>query len=218
MTTPDSKPQEVLREEILAEARRESEDILRRARQEADALLAQAADAAGAARKERLELARTDAARQRELIIASVAVETGRLRAARVETLLQAVHDEARRQLLAREGFDYHEALVTLAASAVRRMAGDTFVVKLSAADRPADGEGLAEEIARRTGRSPLRIQISSDGEVAEAGLIVQDAEGRQVWDNRFSIRLKRLWPELRRQVALHASLVAGSGPAGEHA
>ncbi len=49
------------------------------------------------------------------------------------------------------------------------RMAGDAFVVKLSAADRVALGDGLAGEIARRVGRSPLSITISDEPTITEA-------------------------------------------------
>ena len=54
--------------------------------------------------------------RQSELILATVSVETGRLRAARVEALLESVHEEARQRLLAREGFEYRETVIALAA------------------------------------------------------------------------------------------------------
>jgi vacuolar-type H+-ATPase subunit E/Vma4 len=94
-------------------------------------------------------------------------------------------------------------------------MAGEAFVVKLSPADRAGYGAGLAEEIARRVGRAPLSITLSDETTITSGGLIVQDTEGRQVWDNRFVPRLERLWPELRRQIAVQTALVATSGSTG---
>lgn len=215
MATPNNNPEEALRGEILAEARRESEQILRRAQQDAEARLAKAAAEADRARQERLEATRADAARRKELILATVAVETGRLRSARIEALLESVHEEARRRLLAREGFNYRDAVIALAAEALRQMPGDAFAVKLSPADRAAFGDELAGEVSRRVARSPLNLTISTDAAITDGGLILQDAEERHLWDNRLSARLARLWPELRRQIAIRTSLVAGRDSAG---
>jgi vacuolar-type H+-ATPase subunit E/Vma4 len=216
VATPNQDSQRALCDEILAEAHCEGEQIVRTARQEAETLLARATDEAKAARQQRLDLARAEAARRRELLLATVPLETGRLRSARIETLLHSIYEGVRQRLLTREGFDYREALITLAAEAAARMAGDAFVVKLSAADRAALGEGLAEEIAQRVGHSPaLSITISDEPAITEGGLLIEDSEGRQVWDNRLPARLERLWPELRRQIALGASLVSKDSSAG---
>jgi vacuolar-type H+-ATPase subunit E/Vma4 len=47
------------------------------------------------------------------------------------------------------------------------------------------------------------------DPGITDGGLVVQDAEGRRVWDNRLPQRLERMWPELRRQIAVRTALVA---------
>ena len=182
--TTNQNSTEILREEILADARREGEEIILRARQDAEAFLTNAAAEADQVRQERLDQARAEAARQSELILATVSVETGRLRAARVEALLESVYEEARQRLLAREGFDYQETVIALAADAIRQMAGDAFVVKLSEAEQTILGDGLAEEIARRVGR-PVNITISYEEDITGGGVVVEDAEARQVWDNR---------------------------------
>jgi vacuolar-type H+-ATPase subunit E/Vma4 len=87
--------------------------------------------------------------------------------------------------------------------------------VKLLAADRIALGDGLAEAITTRLGRSPLSITISDDPAIADGGVMVQDAQGRQAWDNRLPARLKRLWPELRRQIAIRTLLVVENSMPG---
>ncbi len=214
MTSNPNSP-EVLSEEILADARRESDEIIRRARQEAEALLARAAAEADKARQERLNAARAEAARRSELILATVPVEAGRRRSARVEALLESVYAEVSRQLLARDGFDYRATLIDLAAEAMGRMAGQTFVLKLATADRKAAGDGLRGDVARRTGRSADAITISNENTIAGGGVIVEQTEGHQVWDNRLTARLERLWPELRRQIAMQTALIAGGGTAG---
>ncbi len=215
MKSSNANPEEILAEEILAEARRENEQIICRARQEAKALLAKASDETGKMQEERLNRARAEASRRKELILATVPVEVGRMRSARIEALLQSIHEDVRRRLIACDGFDYRETVIALATEAISRMEGDSFVVKLSAADHAALGEGLTEDIARRVGRSPLTITISEEPKIKENGLIIQDIEGRQWWDNRLSARLERLWPELRRQIAFGTFLAAGRGSGG---
>lgn len=216
MATPNQNSAEILRAEILADARRASEEIIRRGQQEAEALLAKATAEADEARREQLEAARAEAVRRRELMLATIPVEAGRLRTARVEALLESVHEEVRRRLLARKGFDFREAVLVLAAEAIQRMPGSDFIVKHAAGDRGTLGDELAGEIAHRVGRSPLHITITSDSAANDGCLIIQDGEGRQVWDNSPVVRLERLWPELRRQIAIQTSLVlepkAGGG------
>jgi vacuolar-type H+-ATPase subunit E/Vma4 len=209
VTTPSQNSGQALCEEILAEARRVGEQMLRSAQAEAKALLAKAAAEAEASRQQRLGLARTEAARRREQLLATVGLERRRLRLARVEALLGSIHEESRRRLLARKGFDHREMVIGLVVEAVTQMVGESFVVKLPAADGATLGQGLVEELVRRAGRpSPLSIRLSYEPAMSEGGVIIEDAEGRQVWDNRLLARLERLWPELRQQLALGASLV----------
>jgi vacuolar-type H+-ATPase subunit E/Vma4 len=198
----------ILRDEILAEAQRESEGILTRARQYAEDVLATAAVDAKKAREGRLDGARAEAALRRELILATVPVEAGRLRSGRIESLLESVHEEARGRLLARDDFRYREAVITLAALAASHMEGVAFVVRVSEGDRTLLGEGLAKEMAHRVRRSSLNVTVAYDPEITGGGVVVEDAEARQTWDNRLVERLERMWPELRRQIAIEASFV----------
>ncbi len=215
MATPNQNSPEILREEILADARRQSEEIIHHAKQEAEALLAKATAQADKARQECVDQARLKTDRRRESALATVPVEADRLRLARVEALLESMHEEIRRRLTAREGFDYRETIITLSAEAVKQMPASAFVVKLSAADRAALGEGLAGDIVRRVGPTPLEITISSDANLTEGGAIIEDTGGLQVWDNRLLARLERLWPELRRQIAAQTSLVGDNKTPG---
>lgn len=214
--TMDQSSTERLREEILADAGREAEKIVMRAKQDAEALLTNAAAEADRLRRELLDEANAEAARQGELILATVPVEIDRLRAARVEALLATIYEEAGERLLAREGFEYRETVIALAASAIRQMEGDAFVVKLSGPDQAILGGALAEEIVGRAGRQ-VSITISNSPDISEGGVIVEDGEARQVWDNRLLKRLERLWPELRRQIAAQANFVPKTGSGGNN-
>lgn len=211
MATMHPNSPEMLRAEILAEARRESEEIIRRAQSEAISLLAAAKAEADKLHQERQDAAKAEAARRSEMALATVPVEAGRIRSERIESILESVREEARHRLLAHD-FDDHETLVVLAAEAVRQMPGAEFFLKISSTDAAAFGGKLAEEVVQRAGHSSLKLSVSPDPSITDGGVIVGDAEGFRIWDNRLLSRLERLWPELRRQIAIQTSLVAESG------
>jgi vacuolar-type H+-ATPase subunit E/Vma4 len=212
--TTNQNSTEKLHEEILAEARKESEEIIARAKHDAETFLTSADAVAERTRQEKLDQARAEADLKSGLIRATIPVETGRLRTSRVEALLESVHEEAQKQLMSREGFEYRETVIALASDAISKMTGDVFVVKLSWADKDILGDGLAEEIAVRVSRS-VNITVSLEQDITGSGVIVEEGEGRQVWDNRLLKRLERLWPELRRLIAVETSLVLKRGLGG---
>ncbi len=212
VTNQDSA--EKLSTEILADARRKAAETILRAKQESEAILNSAAVEADQVRQKILEEAGAEGRRRKELILATVPVEKGRLLAARVEALLDSIYDEARQRLHAHEGFDYDEAVISLSSQAIRQMTGNKFVVRLSGKKPALADDSLAEQIVRRDGRS-LHITISHSENPPEDGVIIEDGEAHQVWDNRLLKRLERLWPELRRQIAVQTSLVHKPG-AGE--
>lgn len=211
MTDPHRNSPDLLCEEILADARRAAEGALRRARDEAAEIIAKAVSEAEASRREHLDRARSEAARQGEMILAAVPVEAGRIRSALLNARLEALREDIRRRLLAREGFDHRATVVALAAEAVRRMAGDAFVIRMPAEDRKQPDGELAAEIANQAGRTPLNLELRGDDSIG-AGVLIQDREGRQVWDNRLEARLDRLWPSLLRQIAAQTGLVKAGG------
>lgn len=208
---------ERLREEILAEAKKKGEEIIMRAKQDAEAHIKNAVSEAERLRQMILEQAHKEAERQSELILATVPVETGRLRAARIESLLESIRDEASKRLRNHDGFPYYETLITLASHAINNMVGNAFVVKVYGSEKNDMAEkSLSEEIARRVGRQ-VQINISYQQGSSGDGVIIEDAEGRQVWDNRLLEKLNRLWPELRRQIALEAGFVPKKTKGGEN-
>ncbi len=215
MDTSEQNSQSALCAEILREARQEAERLVDHARKEAGALVAQAKANAERLRQERLTAAATEAARRRELILATIPVETNRQRLAAVEAVLQSVYEQANRLLAENRHFEFRSVIITLASEAIRNMAGERFVVKLAAGKHPVDVDGLPEAITARVGRSPLSVSLSHDSALSDSGVIVEDAEGRQSCDERLQARLVRLWPALRREIAIRASLVENRKPGG---
>ncbi|HNX95260.1 MAG TPA: V-type ATP synthase subunit E family protein [Holophaga sp.] len=214
MKPVETESPERLCEEILAEGRRQAERLRAEARKAAETLSASAASEAEAFRKACLEAARKEAERRRERLLAGVSIEIARMRAARIEALLDDLRQRALRDLAVRRGFDAREALVDLAAEALARMAGEAFVLGLAPEVFAEYGESrlaaLSQAIRERAGRPEVSLALEAEPAITGAGLILRDAEGRQVWDNRLEVRLARLWPALRVPVARIAGLLPG--------
>ena len=149
MVQSETSSQDVLRDEILADARRQAERAIRKAEREAQAAIDKAKAESQQERDSKLATARAAAERKRTLALATVPIEIGRLRAARAEQELTMLRDTIREKLSTREGMDYGAALVTLAAEAIARMAGEAFVLELSKADRQAFGSHAGGRSAR---------------------------------------------------------------------
>lgn len=196
---------ERLRDEILDQAREESEEIIRRARDEAEKILAAAAAEAQVIHDKLIEKGQAETIRRKELVESTIPVETGRIRIARIESLLESVREEARKRLLSHEGLEYREVLVTLAGRAISRMRGNHFIAKVAEADRASLGNGVGEEIASRVDRPGLSVTLAFDPAMNGGGVTVEDADASQIWDNGLLKRLDRMWPELRQQIAAGA-------------
>ena len=210
MATLNPNSPEVLRQEILAAAKRDCERILRLAQKTAESYLTRAKAEAEKIQKQKLDTLRAEAVRRSELMMATVRVEIGRLRAERVESILKTIRETARHQLESCD-FDSCEIVIALAAEAIGHMPGNDFILKLSAANQAAFEDQLADKISLRVGR-PLKLAVMPDSAMADSGVIVQGDHGRQFWDNRLLSRLERLWPELRRQIAVQTRLVETTG------
>ncbi|MCX8111291.1 MAG: V-type ATP synthase subunit E family protein [Syntrophorhabdaceae bacterium] len=206
--TTEQNSTERLREEILADARKKADEIVSDARQEAEDILSNAEAESKRIRQEIIDQAKAEADRKSELILASVRVETGRLRAERIESLLESIYEEATKKILDSEDIDLSEVLVTLASDAISKMWGDFFILRFSDSRHSISGDMLIQKILERVGK-PLTISVSEERDIASPGIIIEDNEGRQIWDNRLLERLKRLWPELRRKIAIEAGFIS---------
>lgn len=202
--TTEQNSTERLREEILADARKKAEDLILNAKKEADAILATASAEAARIRQEIIDSAHKEADRKSELVLATIPVEIGKFKAERIEFILESIYEEAYKKLQDISDIDYTKVLINLATDAINRMAGDFFNIRVSWSDINVDGNFLVNEISRRVGR-PVTITISEETDIKGAGIIIEDNEGRQIWDNRLTERLKRLWPAMRRKIAVDA-------------
>ncbi|HNW43336.1 MAG TPA: V-type ATP synthase subunit E family protein [Elusimicrobiales bacterium] len=183
--------------EVRELARRESGEIIAAAEAEAERLLAAAQEAADKEGAAFAAGALAEAERRRAMLLASVPAEAARLRAERIEAVLETVKAGALRRLEAEYGgAGSGAALAALAASAVAKMEGNSFVLTLGPAAAAAL-KGRAGDIERAAGKGALDLVFEEDAAIGD-GVLVRDAAGRQFWDNTFRARLERLWPELR--------------------
>jgi V/A-type H+-transporting ATPase subunit E len=206
---------EVLRDEILADAQRQATRVIRKAEREAKAILDKATSESQEERDSKLAAAQAEADRKRMLVLATVPVEIGRMRAARIEKELLALRDQVRSRLRDRKGFDYRETLEALAAEALAQMEGDTFILALSERDHKQFAARLAEAARKRAERPQVTVTVDDQPAPIAGGVVVRDPAGRQVWDNSLEARLDRLWPLLRSQIAQHLGFQASTHSSG---
>ena len=83
MVQSETSSQDALRDEILADARRQAERLIRKAEREAQATIDKAKARSQEARTTKLAAARAAAERKRTLTLATVPIEIGRMRGAR---------------------------------------------------------------------------------------------------------------------------------------
>jgi vacuolar-type H+-ATPase subunit E/Vma4 len=222
MTAGNPNSQAVLTDEIIADAKRQADRVVSHARQETrDAAAKGKADAEKEHQKAQAD-AKAEADRRRDLILATVPIEVARKLAARIESLLTAIRDEAAGRLASHQGVDYRGAVAALAAEAISHMQGDRFLLQVAEADRQALGGDFAEEVRRRLGREGVQVTQAPEPAKIAAGVVVRDVDGRQLWDNSLESRLERFWPLLRREIGVRTSLataavdVSGKAAAGK--
>lgn len=212
MTPVDSEGPELLRSEIRNEASRQREEILNRARDAAGQALEEAEQTAKKILEDRLNAAHAEGERRTESILATVMVESTRMRAEKTEEVLQSIHDQALERLRQRDGLD-RQSLAILTAQALSRMKGHCFILRVSSHDSAALGKGPVEEILQKLSNSTLDLEIRADPSIANGRWLLHDEEGRQFWELGHEARLERLWPELRRFVAAEAKLMTHGSP-----
>lgn len=178
---------------ILDGAAREAAELEAAASGEAARLEAGAEKEAAAAGLALVEAARAEGARRREMLLASVPAEAARLRAARLEGLLEAVRSETL-ALLSAEARG--PGLARLAALAMAGIGGRAFVL------RGAPGGGLkdlAAQIEKAVPGAELRFE---EDPAMTGGAAAFSADGRLRWDNGPAAMLERAWPGLRTGLA----------------
>ena len=213
--TDERDPGAVLRREILEDARRQAERAAARSKRDVQAILATATEAAQRETETLERQTHEYAERRMALRLAKLPIETARLRDARNGALLEELRLATLKSLRARSAAQRRTSTLRAAAAAIAGMEGTQFVVQLSPRGRASwDGAWLAE-LQGLTARPQLQVSLGADLAEGVEGVVVHDAAGRQLWDNRIESRLARLWPTLRHGLAVRLGLLDGGGVQG---
>lgn len=196
--------EKLLSDEILKDAQTKAERIRKRAQRDARKVLDDAAKEAEAAAQKILGVARRKADRAVQSILATVDQEARRDLLAAQEAEMAKVFEAARARLADRTAYDYPAAAAGLAAEAIRAIGAGRVVLELGEADRSIATEAWLADVRRRAGRD-VAMEVASEAAPIDGGVRVRSADGRLFYDNSFEGRLRRLRPELRRELAAKA-------------
>ncbi|NIA21893.1 MAG: hypothetical protein GWP05_08030 [Anaerolineaceae bacterium] len=194
-----------LYDEVLADARTKAERERRRGRREAEAMTRKIDGQIKAATEKIMAAARAEADLKRVQIMATVEIEVQRRRRAMMEQALQSVHQEAAKRLSELPDDRLAELQQRLAVEAVEQIPDDNLELALPEASHESRGaamaERLAEEADRRLDRNVIIRPADRPAEITD-GLVVRSADGSLEVIQSLSARLRRMWPELRLEVA----------------
>lgn len=202
-----STSEQAIIDEILADARKQAERIVKRAKRDAEGAVSRAREIAEKDAVQIVEAGRAQAAIKARAISSGVDQEIKKRDLAAREAIIDHVRDTALKVLAERERDQnaYRAALAGLIVDAVRQMAGDRFLVAFRAQEPDAVAEGaLAAALERLAAehKRPVSLERAPKPIRAAGGCIVQSADGRELANETFEERLRRLWPGIREEVA----------------
>jgi len=151
-----------------------------------------------------LGAARLRAARLSEQVAATVPVELNRTYHGQFEEQLGDLRAEVARRLGTLSQAERRRVAQALAIDALEGFGAEAVVITLRGDDQAVFGDALAASLREKTGRTAETLIVGPSDRDGEAGPVLRSVDGRRTWDNRVSVRLARLWPELRRQLAVH--------------
>jgi vacuolar-type H+-ATPase subunit E/Vma4 len=207
MTPASPTPNDALHREILEDGRREEARRLEVARREADELLRQAEREVSDVLEANRARAVLEAERRCAVIRATLPTAIQRLRALRMEAWLDSIRTDAMQHLLERDRLPRRKCLLTLTREAIERMAGESFVIRLSRDDQPSVDEAFLDGLGQSIGSRAIVIRATFDPLMAPGGVVVESEDGRERWNNTLVARMARNWPELRGRLAAAAGL-----------
>jgi vacuolar-type H+-ATPase subunit E/Vma4 len=196
------EPQQLLSEAILAEAHRQADKCLSEASIAVETLLANATEEARVLRVEALAAGDAEARRRSTLLLATVPIELRREHDRCFEAQLEEIRHKSIERLQSLSAEELQSALTQLAAEALGHFVGCAVTVSLCEHDHQSFGEQLQRELLERRGTGSEPLVVTASTTTTDSGPLVADVDGRRTWDNRLLVRLDRLWPELRRQLA----------------
>jgi len=201
-----------LSDEILRDAQTKADRIRKRAQRDAAKLSDDAAREAAAAAGKVVDIARRRADRVAQSLLATIEQEMRLDLLVAREAELDRLFDAARDRLAARAAYDYPTVVAGLAAEAIAAMGADGAVLELAERDQGLATSAWLADVRRRVGRD-VAIVVSGTSAPITGGAIVRSADGRLLYDNSLEARLRRLRPELRKELAARLFGYTGGTP-----
>ena len=194
-----------LYDEVLADARTKADRERRRGRRDAEAMTRKIDDEIKAATDKIMAAARAEADSKRTQIMATVEIEAQRQRLSILEQALQSVYDGAARRLAELSDDELAEVQHRLAGEAIEQIPDDNLLLALPEVSHASRGALLAERLTaeadKRFDRNVIIRLAARPAEITD-GLVVRSADGSVEVVQSLSERLRRMWPDLRPQVA----------------
>jgi len=189
-----------LRQEILADAAKRADRLRRSAKKDAGKILADAEENARAAADALLEKADADAAARARIELATVPLERRRMELAARQETIDAVFRDALDVLRARD-YDVRDAIARLALAAAAEMRRTSLVLRVADADQHVLDDAFLDKLSQD---APPGISFEPGDPLPDTagGVLVQTRDAREIFDNTFEARLRRLKESLRDVVA----------------
>jgi vacuolar-type H+-ATPase subunit E/Vma4 len=195
--------EDALAEEILADARRQAEKKLDRARRRAKRIVRSARSATKDMETEAVDAAHGRLERESHLILADLPHEE-QVRTLQVQDeVVRTLFEQALAELVAAPPKERLDVLSRLASAAILVMPDGRFVLGLSEQDAPL-GDRLAGRMPHAVSSESQRIiEVESEQvQGLEGGVIVRSRDAREIVDQSFRARLRRVENRLRAEVA----------------
>jgi len=200
-----------IKEEILKDARAKAEKILAKARSHEEQILAKAKNEAGDYYNTAIREAQAKAEQEKKRIFGNLPLEEQRIvRRARENAIEKAV--QAAFQTISRgEKFDYPASLRLLITEGALALGEDAIICRIRKEDEQIFSEAFVrsiQDVISAQSHTEAKIQVVADSEQRNAGVILESADGRKVFDNTFHARFKRIKDEIRLKIAELLSLL----------
>ncbi len=189
-------PSEILLNEIQVQSQTEAEAVLQQARKEADQLLKTTRKTTDKFCEEMIHKAEAQAANIKKRILSSVHLELKKQHLNAREIMIHKVIDALWQKIYAfRESKEYPSVLRVMVAEGVSALDGNTMIIKAGSTERKLITKQMIDDIESQVKNVQLKL---SDTDISEPGIIIETADGRTRFDNRFSARIKRFQDAIR--------------------
>jgi vacuolar-type H+-ATPase subunit E/Vma4 len=194
-----------IKEEILKDARAKADKILAKARSTEEAILLGAKNKALDYYNTAIAEAQTRAEQEKKRIFGNLPLEEQRIVRRARENVIEKAIQEALQIISLGEKFDYPASLKLLIMEGALALGEDVIICRIRKEDQQILSEAfvksIQDEISTQS-HNKAKIRIVVDEGQRRAGVILESADSRKVFDNTYHARFKRMKDEIRLKIA----------------